>query len=237
MDPVKTGAMEVVSPPTKESATVMAESLRAAQDSAEAARKESASLREMLEETQSQSQEFQEKLSTFEKRMNKEGRSEKIETREDLVRTLRAQAAAGERDAVAVLESAREIAREEFQNLSTKARIQESARMEDSFLANKAKEHGMDENKFTLMLDKYAAPYMTELPHVTVELAYRDWQKEAALTTRETRIKEKEIEMGLYRDDGAEGEAGGTKKVAAGQKANWRDAKTSIEKRAALDDI
>lgn len=236
MEPDKKDATVVAPSPTEDSAKVTPESLRAAQDSAESARKETATLKTMLEDTQSQNEEFKSTIAEIQKQMERDGKTQKgVQDASALAKTLRAQAAAGDKDAIAVLESAREIAREEYGAASMKERMEASYDQQESFIESKAAEHGITAEKFQLTIDKYAEPYANKLPHVQAQMAYAAWKKEDSLSTREARILEKEKEMGLYRDPGSEG-ASGDKKPGS-QAKNWRDAKTPIEKRAALDDI
>lgn len=237
MEPTKTGATEVASPPAKTESAITAESLKAAQNSAEEARKESASLREMLEESQTQAEEFQEKLASFEKRMEKDGKIEKgVLDVEKLADTLEAQAAAGDKDALAVLKAAERRAMKVYSEASMKERMESSYDQQESFLDAKAKEHGMTPEKLSLAIDEHAAAFANKMPHVQAQLAYAAWSKEQSFSAREARIVAEEKKLGLYRDGGTEGAAGETKKVADGP-GNWRDAKTSTEKRAQLDSI
>lgn len=237
MDEIKKGATDVASPPADESAK-FAESLKAAQGAAEAARKQSESLQEMLEDRDGQIEEFQNKLSAFEKRMERDGKVEKGVTDVDkLADTLEAQAAAGDKDALAVLKAAERRAIKVYQDASMKERMESAYDQQETFLEQKASEHNMSVEKLIGEIDEYSVAFGNKLPHVQAQLAYAAWSKDQALSTREARIIAKEKEMGLWRDDGAEGASGEEKKSSSSKGSNWRDAKTPNEKRAALDDI
>lgn len=222
---------------SKESAT-MADSLRAAQDSAEAARKQSESLQEMLEEKEAQNEEFQNRLDAFEKRMERDGQVEKgVVDVDKLADTLEAQAAAGDKDALAVLKAAERRAMKVYTEASMRERMESSYDQQESFLEQKATLHGMSREKLALAIDEHSAAFANKLPHVQAQLAYASWEKEQSFSTREAAIIAKEKELGLFRDGGTEGNAGEEKSKSSKGQGSWRDAKTSSEKRAQLDSI
>ena len=234
-DPVKTDAIPAASSSANNGATVTPESLRAAQDAAESARKEVAELKEAIEERDSQLSEFQTKLKTFEDNFERRGKGEKVTDPAALAKLLRQQAANGDKDAIAVTEAAREIAREEFGNASMKERIEASYGDQELFLAEKAKKHGMSMEKLIETIDPHAGAFMKELPHLQTELAYESWLNVVALQDREAKIIAREKELGLWKDSGTETTPSPEKKPD--EPKNWRDAKTPAEKRAMLNDL
>jgi len=238
-DKLEKGAKVGDPPPPDKSATVTAESLKAAQDSAEAARKEIAGLQQMIEDKDERLEQFETQLKILEGTVAKGSKVQKgVQDAKVLAATLRRQAADGDVDAIAVLEAASEIAREEYGKASMAERIEASYDQQESFINAKIKEHGMTKEKLIAAIDEYAAPYTNKLPHVQTQLAYAAWMKDQALTAREAAIKSKEIELGIWKDPGTTGDSAGEKKPEALKPgASWKDAKTDAEKLAQLADI
>lgn len=214
----------------------LAESLRAAQDSAEAARKDTAKLTAMIEERDAQSEEFQEKIAALETQL-KAGRGDdgrkRVPTAAELAAALRKQAAAGDVDSIGVLEAAREIAREELGAASLKERMDASFDQMEEFQNAKAKEHGFKTvQEFRDALDSFAAPFTNKLPHVQMQKAYEGWQREQSLSTREANITAKEKELGLWQDPGTGDGGGAAAAKKSDGKKSWRDSKSQAEKMA-----
>lgn len=230
----KTGAKQEASPSSNDGAK-LADSLKAAQDSAEFARKETESLRSMIEEKDSQLDNFQTKLAAFEEKLTEKGDGKKLSPTE-LAKVLRSQAQAGDKDSIAIYELMRETAREEFAAAQTETQFNSSLKQMDRFLDSKAKELNMKPEELGQKIDKFAAEYLDEDPHVRAELAYAKWQGEQSLATREAAVKARELELGLHKDPGTEG-GDTTRKSGTDQQKSWRDAKTPGEKRGQLDDL
>lgn len=232
------GAKEDVPPPSQEESAKLAESLKAAQDSAEVARKKNEELEAQIEERDAQITDFQDKLKDFEAKLAERDNGKKgTKSAKELSAILRKQAENGDQDAQAVLEAAREIAREEYGTASDEAKLQDSYDRSESFMEKVCKERNWTQDQFIKNVDQHAKYYMHLLPHAQFEAAYSAYLKDEGLISREAAITTKEKELGLWKDGGTQ-QTGpeGSQAKKDGEK-HWRDDKTANEKRNRLAEL
>lgn len=230
------GANDGKSPNPQESAK-QAESLRAAQDAAEAARKETAGLKTMLEERDAQTQELKDRMDTLQKQLESDGKLKKgAKDPVELGKQLRKLAEDGDIDAIATLEAARQIAREEFSSVTTEQRMNDSLDKQERFLAEKSRDAKMTVKELIDAIDPHAAAFTNRLPHEQAELAFAAWQKVKGMDDREAKITAREKELGLFREGGSDA-AGPETTVKKDGPAAWRGDKTPAEKRASLGSL
>ena len=157
-----------------------------------------------------------------------------------LVKQLRAQAEAGDQDALAYLsaieETVEDRANKIFEERWNKAELQRDFDKQDDVLKGAAKEEGVDVEALMKLIDPFAEPYTNLLPSKQTEKALRDYRKDKDMKAREAKLQESENAEKNFRDNGGSNTVN-LKTKDWSKPGSWRDAKTRDEQMQTLHDI
>src|SRR3990167_887016 len=214
----KEGAKQEETPPSKE---VIAELKRKAE--------EFSTVKEQLSETQDLVKSLQEKLEASGALTPKEKKvlDQGVTDQKELVKIIKANAAKGDKDAIAWLaaikEEAIDTANQIFEERWTKAELARDFEKQDELMEIACAEQKVDQKELYKLVNPYAKAYMNESPSRQFKLAYNEYKRVKDIDAREAKLKQDEDAAKNFRDGGSQ-QTGGLKTRDWSKTGEWRKA-------------